>query len=69
LTRVHGILAVANRVQSWFDPIQVLSDVPVTRPLLTQELTFAVRATFIAIVVAYAFRNVSLVGWGLHCFF
>ena len=61
-----GILAVANRFQSWFDPIQVLSHVSVTRPLLAQELTFAVRTTFIAVVVANAVGNVSLVRCGLH---
>ena len=65
--RAQGILAVANRVQSWFDPIQVLSHVPVTQPLLAQELPFAVRGTFITIVVAKARDNVSLVGWCLHC--
>jgi hypothetical protein len=66
LTGVHGILAVANRFESWFDPIQVVSDVSVTRPLLAQELTFAVRTTFIAIVVANALGNVFLVRCGLH---
>jgi len=66
LSRGDGILAVANRLESWFDPIQVLSHMPVTRPLVAQELTFAVRATFIAVVVAKAFRNVLLVGCGLH---
>lgn len=66
MTGVHGILAVANRFESWFDPIQVVSDVSVTRPLLAQELTFAVRTTFIAIVVANALGNVSLVRCGLH---